>query len=424
MRQLALHGSGGLTYSVTNGMLRSAKHDGTGKTETAMDADGSSRADVYIVGTGAVTPFGRGVDALWEGLLSGRSALKPAEVIPQEGLRSPLVGEVDGYPEQHRLPRGVRMLLDAAEEALRPISDDIRALRQTGIALGTNFGGMSRAETGLFERPKDLDGYEFGYGVRLLREQFGLGGPAVILSLSCASGTAALWDAMQMLREGVCSSVLVAGFDELSRYALVGLSALRAVTSDTIKPFAEDRSGTIFSEGAGALLLSHRPPERRAVRILSVVLNNDAYHLTAPEKTGKQIGSLIRRALDEAGLSPDNIDYINAHATGTPYNDANESRVFSGVFGARIKDIPVSATKGAIGHLMGAAGAVETIAAVKAALEGVIPPTVNSEPPDAEIVLDVVRGGPRPCRIRSFLKCSYGIGGTNACAVFSVAGKD
>lgn len=378
---------------------------------------------VYVVGMGAVTPFGKGVAALWQGLLEGRSALKPASVLPHDGLRNTLVGEVAGYTAATP-SRAVQMLLDAAGEALAPIAADHERLAATGMVLGTNFGAMSRAETGLFESPVDLDEYEFDSAVRHLRARYRLGGPAVVLSLSCASGLAVLRDGMLLLAEGACRYVLAGGFDELSRYALVGLSALRAVTADTVKPFAADRSGTIFSEGAGCLLLAAERPAGECAELLAVALNNDAYHLTAPEKTGAPIERLVRQALQEASAAPEDIDYINAHATGTPYNDANEHRVFRAVFGERALDIPVSANKGALGHLMGAAGAVETIAAMQCALTGTIPPNVNSEPADPAIALDIVRGAPRRQPIRKFLKCSYGIGGTNACAVFAVSAKD
>ncbi|HHN46042.1 MAG TPA: beta-ketoacyl-[acyl-carrier-protein] synthase family protein [Planctomycetes bacterium] len=373
----------------------------------------------YIVGMGAVSPFGKTVDALWNGLLSGRCALKPVTVIPADGLRNPLAGQVDGYPPDAERSRSLRMLIDAAREALSPIAGDREALSSTALVLGTNFGGVERAEIGLFDAPVEIARYEFAFTASCLKKELGIGGVHRVVSLSCASGTAVLHVGKRLLETGEARFVLACGYDELSRYALIGLSALRAITPDTVKPFAVDRAGTVFSEGAGALLLSAAPLGERPVRLPGSSLNNDAYHLTAPEKTGIPIQTLIRRALMDAGISPSDIDYINAHATGTPYNDANETAVFKAVFGDAAYKIPISANKGAIGHCMGAAGSLETIAAVRAMQDEILPPTVNSSPPDPELDLDYLRDGPRKAAPRFALKTSYGFGGTNAAAVLA-----
>ncbi|MBN1809677.1 MAG: beta-ketoacyl-[acyl-carrier-protein] synthase family protein [Planctomycetes bacterium] len=371
----------------------------------------------YVTGMGAVSPFGKGVDTLWQGLLAGKSAIKPITVIPTDGLRNSTGGEVEGYPPEHERPRSLRMLIDAAAEALAPVSNDPTALKNTSLVLGTNFGGVKMAETGLFEAPAEIGRYEFQYAASAVAEHFALGGRHRVVSLSCASGAATLHIARRLIEHGCSRYVLACGYDELSTYALVGLSALRAVSADGIKPFAADRSGTIFSEGAGAVLLGPEPYGQRPVAIAGSYLNNDAYHLTAPEKTGVPIQVLIRKAIEDAGITPDDIDYINAHATGTPYNDANETRVIQAVFGDRAPSIPVSSNKGAMGHCMGAAGSLETIATVKAVQEETLPPTVNSFPPDPELTLDYLRNGPRSCQVRYALKMSYGFGGTNAALV-------
>jgi 3-oxoacyl-(acyl-carrier-protein) synthase len=366
---------------------------------------------------GAVSPFGKGVPTLWNGLLSGKCAIKPITVISTDGLRNPNAGQVNGYAPDPENARSIRMLLDAGREAIASISNNPAALSRTALVLGTNFGGVERAEHGLFEAPADLAMYEFSFAARKVKQELGLGGPHRVVSLSCASGTAVLHIGRRMLESGQADYVLACGYDELSRYALVGLSALRAITADTVKPFAKDRAGTIFSEGSGAILLSATVPKDRPVCIAGSYLNNDAYHLTAPEKTGVPIQNLVRTTISDAGITTDKIDYINAHATGTPYNDANETAVFKAVFGQNAAKIPISANKAAIGHCMGAAGSLETIATMRAMQEETLPPTINSNPPDPELDLDYLRDGPRKKAVFHALKTSYGFGGTNAAVV-------
>ncbi|MCX7804637.1 MAG: beta-ketoacyl-[acyl-carrier-protein] synthase family protein [Planctomycetota bacterium] len=391
-----------------------------------------------VTGMGAISPLGRGVAALWEGLVAGRQALGPITAFDASAFRNMLAGEVKGYPaaaggenapDGPPLTRAARMLRDACAEAIESAGPGLDRSR-TALVTGTNFGGMSAAETALLNRGArrmySLARYAFGDAAVAVAGEFGLGGPRVNLSLSCASGTACLGAGLELIRTGKADAALCAGYDELSLFCFAGLSALRAMTPETIRPFDRRRKGTVFSEGAGAILIESEASAKRRgaaahARLLGWSANNDAFHMTAPEKEGRGISALMRAALADAGLSPDAVDHINAHATGTPYNDSIETGAILSVFGERGRKIPVAANKSAMGHTMGAAGSLECIAAIMSLREGLIPPTVGLEEVDEACRLDHVTGTARRARIAFVMKTSYGIGGTNACVIFGRA---
>ncbi|MCY3023416.1 MAG: beta-ketoacyl-[acyl-carrier-protein] synthase family protein [Planctomycetota bacterium] len=406
--------------------------------------------EVVITGLGCISPHGRGTAALWAGLLEGRSAFRPVDLFDASMFRNPLAGTVAGYPPASApaVPsRAVRMLLDAADEALRDAldlppesgADDIAArvagdegMRGAFIVTGTNFGGMSVAETALVEGRGDiskasLDGYLFGVAGEALAGRFGLVGPHVSHSLSCASGTAAIGLACDAIRRGRAAVALAGGYDELSLYIYAGLSALRAITPETIRPFDRRRKGTLFSEGAGVMVLESaahaaaRKAPRVYARVLGRAMNNDAYHMTAPEQEGHGIQALMRAALADAGVPPDQIAHLNLHATGTPYNDAIETKAVHAVFGARGREIPVCSVKSSIGHCMGAAGILEAAAAVLTMRDGKVPPVLGLDPAEKDPACDLCTPTGKPLEgvFRTVLKTSYGFGGTNAAVVLA-----
>jgi 3-oxoacyl-[acyl-carrier-protein] synthase II len=233
--------------------------------------------------------------------------------------------------------------------------------------------------------------------------------------------------------------VVAAGFDELSLYACAGLAALRATSRVGVRPFDRRRDGTLFSEGAGALVVEEEAAARERgaeplAELAGGALGNDGYHMTAPQKEARGIIALIRSALADAGVAPDDIDHVNLHGTGTRYNDLIETKALKAVVGERARALrepqaagtepvegagalPVTANKGAMGHAMGAAGALETVAAVLSIREGLIPPTAGLEEQDAECDLSVVRERAHRAPVSNVLKLSYGIGGANAAVV-------
>ena len=287
-----------------------------------------------ITGMGCISPHGRGVSALWSGLLAGKTAFSAPTLFDASMFRNPLAGVVDGYPASKSAAeptRAVRMLNDAAAEALadalglsgssESMRESVRgpsgnALRQAAIITGTNFGGMSAAEDALVGGADDiskasLDGYLFGAASAGLAREFSLRGSQFNISLACASGTAAIGMALDLIRQGRAEAVLACGYDELSLFIYAGLSALRAITPETLRPFDKRRKGTLFSEGAGAMLIEseEHAKARNAphvyARVLGRFMNNDAYHMTAPEQEAHGgIQAVMRGALSDAKISP------------------------------------------------------------------------------------------------------------------------
>jgi 3-oxoacyl-[acyl-carrier-protein] synthase II len=399
---------------------------------------------VVITGMGAVSPHGKGVKSLWDGLLAGHSAFRPITLFDAKAFRNPLAGEVDGYPAQPgSKPRALRMLGDACAEAvadalsapgadattLREKVKGVPDLASAALVAGTNFGGMSAAETALIDGETDptkasLESYLFGAATAGLAREYGLGGPRLNLSLSCASGAAAIGVALDLIRQGRVPAAIACSYDELSLFVYAGLCALRAVTPETIRPFDKRRKGTLFSEGAGVMVLERLESAKARgahvyAEILGRAINNDAYHMTAPEQEAHGIRALMRAALADAKVPAERIGHLNLHATGTPYNDKIETKAVLDVFGARGKEIPVAAIKSSIGHTMGAAGLIESIAAVKSLNEGLVPPVVGLDPAekDPECDLKVAIGAPLQVSFDVVMKTSYGFGGTNAAVV-------
>jgi 3-oxoacyl-[acyl-carrier-protein] synthase II len=251
-------------------------------------------------------------------------------------------------------------------------------------------------------------------------------GPDAIVSLSCASGVGALAVALEWMRAGKVDRALAGGFDELSETAFAGLSALRAISRDTIRPFDKDRDGAIFSEGAAVFALESgaafraRGGDKPLAWLAGRGLTNDAHHMTAPETTGAGVARAMRMAIADAGLPPEAISHVNLHGTGTPYNDKIETLALETVFGAHTAKVVCTANKSLFGHAMGAAGALEAAATVLALRHGLIPPTIHCREKDPALGLDVAFS-PREGDFRAALKNSYGLGGANAVAVLARA---
>jgi len=269
---------------------------------------------------------------------------------------------------------------------------------------------------------QDLTAFLPDFALHEVRRAIGGVGPEACLSLSCASGAAAIGTALEWIRCGRCDIVLAGGYDALSESAFAGLSALRAIARDTIRPFDRDRSGSIFAEGAAVLVVeSEASARRRGVvpycYLLGRGINNDAFHMTAPEKTGRGIIAVMRMALADAGVAREDIAHINLHGTGTPYNDQIETLAIKEVFGDHSKRIVVTANKSLFGHTMGAAGALEAAVTALSIKDGLVPPTIGCQERDPELDLDVCFGTARHMAIPYAMTNSYGLGGTNASLV-------
>jgi 3-oxoacyl-[acyl-carrier-protein] synthase II len=262
------------------------------------------------------------------------------------------------------------------------------------------------------------------HAARYAAERLGCNGPRTTLSNACSSGANAVGLAVDWLRRGRATRVLAGGHDSLGLSSLAGLSILRTISPDICRPFDLHRNGTIFGEGAGILLLETEEAARARgakiyARVLGWAVNNNAYHLTAPDKDGAGLQRVMEAALRDAELSPAQVDYINAHGTGTQFNDLAETQAIERVLAGR--SIPVSSIKAATSHTMAAAGALEIIATARALQESLLPPTLNYETPDPNCALDYVPNAARQQEIRVALSNSSGIGGNNACVALARA---
>jgi 3-oxoacyl-(acyl-carrier-protein) synthase len=385
---------------------------------------------VVVTGMGIVSCLGNDVETVWQGLMAGKSGIAPMERWDPQGLRNPRMGAVKDFPWDDEHDEATQFALHAAAQALRD-SGLSAPLHAVGLVSSTNFGGASAWEQYLAclqagavdaETAELFTEFVFSRTADLIRARHDLGGPVRVLSLSCSSGTAAIGQGLDLIRLGKADAVLCEGHDSLAVPSLAGLSILRTITAEELRPFDARRSGTIFGEGSGALVLeSLDSAQARGATIYGEVLgyavNNNAYHLTAPDKAGDGIVAVLREALRDAGISGDAIDYVNAHGTGTAYFDVTETKAVKTVLGDRAYQIPMSSIKPAIGHMMAAAGSAEAIATLHALRDGLIPPTLNLEQPDPECDLDYVPGQARRQPISTAISISSGIGGNNAAVV-------
>lgn len=376
-----------------------------------------------ITGLGVVSALGVGVERFWQRLLAGESGLRPMQRIDPTGLRNVLAGEV---PEDEW-------------EAVRPSSlPKLRPLQYLQVAASEARQAAGISDGGPFEfvAATNFGAQQFWWDKESADRVVGLNfsshivaathAQAVVLSNACSSGTHALGHAADLVRLGLADVAIAAGFDELGTFCLSGLSILHTISADTIRPFDRKRSGTIFGEGAAALVveeLEHARARGAApwAEVLGYGVNNNGYHMTAPDKGGAGMVEAIRMALRQAGLEPTRIGHINAHATGTEYHDPAETEAIKTVLGEHAYRVPVSAIKAATGHSMGAAGAMEAVACVLALRDQVVPPTLNLDEPDPLCDLDCVPGTARPHAFDVALSVSAGIGGNNAAVLIRAA---
>ncbi len=388
---------------------------------------------IFITGTGTICPLGLGVAPFWEALTRGRSAIAPLSKISTAGLRNPCGGEVSGFDwnlfgEEGDCDEASQFAFGAAIEASAQAGLTTEELQKIGIVFGTNFGGAASWEA-VCDMARDgfSDAETFrqflpDHAAFYTAQRWGNEAPRATLSNACSSGAHAIGLAADWLRLGKCEIALAGGFDGLGISTLAGLSILRTITPDTLRPFDKNRSGTLFGEGAAMLILETQSSmEKRGATPLAEFLgwsvNSNAYHLTAPDKDGAGLAAVMRRALGNAHLDAQKVGYVNAHGTGTQFNDLAETQAIHAVFGAHAPKLAVSSIKAATSHTMGAAGALEAIATVLALQNGILPPTLNLETPDPACDLDYVPNVARESKIEFALSNSSGIGGNNASLV-------
>ena len=403
---------------------------------------------MVVTGMGAITPFGVGVEKLWKGLVNGESAIRRITRFDPSRLDARIAGEVPDFdPLEHidkreakRMDRFTQFAVTAAGQALRDAGLTVSELDpdRVGVLIGSGIGGIETLlgqHLALLEKgPGRISPFFIPMMIANMAAghvaiYYGAKGPNCTTVTACASSANAIRDAFDIIRQGE-ADVMVAGGSEapLVELAFAGFCSMKALSTRNeeperaCRPFDRERDGFVMSEGAGVLVLeSEDHALRRGARIYGEILGcgmtADAYHITAPDPEGEGGARSMARALHDAGIAPGQVDYINAHGTSTPANDRTETMGIKRVFGEHARTIPVSSTKSMIGHLLGAAGAVELIATILTIKEGIIPPTINYENPDPDCDLDYVPNRARPADVRVALSNSFGFGGQNVSIV-------
>ena len=409
-----------------------------------MTQSGGGRR-VVVTGMGAVSPIGNTVTAMWEGMMAGRCGVGTITNFPHEDLYITIAGEIKGFDTKERLKhlkrdkvlpyadRFSQIAGAAAHEAVvqsgleTPFKDGARA----ASIVGTGAGGVITFETAyrdLFILKKKAT-----HPLTLLRIigsspcahigiEYGIKGPTFGTVSACSTAAHAIGLLYQFIKNGQCA-LGVAGATEapLNYGAMRAWQAMRVLSPEGCFPFSKTRNGTVLAEGAGILVLEELAyAKARGATILAEIkgfgMTSDAKDMVNPDIDGPQ--EAMRLALDDARLSPADIGYLNAHGTATAINDVNETRAIRGVFGKAASDLAVSSTKSMHGHLLGAGGAVEAIAAIKAIQEGMLPPTIGLSVPDPECDLDYVPNAARAKRLTYTMSNSFAFGGLNAVLVF------
>jgi 3-oxoacyl-[acyl-carrier-protein] synthase II len=408
--------------------------------------------DIVVTGLGAVTPVGLTATETWQALAAGRSGVGPITLFDASELSVQIAAEVKGFDAApyvgaktaSRLERFTQFSLAAATEALRDagiaVTDD--NAERLGVVMNTGAGGVAlvERETAVLAArgprrvsPLFVPMMMPNIGACQISISLGLRGPAITSTAACAAGLQAIIDAVRLIRDGD-ADVLIAGGAEsaLTPLSFAGMMNMRALSrrngepEKASRPFDLDRDGFVFGEGAVALVLERRAhAEARGARIYASVLGGastaDAYHITAPDPEGRGAALAMTRALARGGLAPEDVDYVCAHATATSVGDVAEAKAIRRALGRHADRVAVSAPKSMVGHLMGAAGALSALIAVKAVDEGLIPPTINLDRQDPECDIDAVPHVARRTPVRAAVSNAFGFGGQNMVAVFARA---
>jgi 3-oxoacyl-[acyl-carrier-protein] synthase II len=401
------------------------------------------RRRVVVTGRGVATAAGTELEPFWASLMAGTCHLGPLRSFACKGMEDYLIGSEVQLPAEDALrpevdadrarSRCAELALAAARRAVRdaalPTHPAVRS--RTAAVLGSTMA-EERQVTDLTDRlvaaaPDAVDATFLPRAdnrrlAALVAREHGLGGPALVSTTACSSGNAALAMASDLIASGQADAAVVGGADTFTRAVYTGFLRLNALSKGICRPFDKRRDGVTFGEGAGALVLEsldHARARGAAVHaeVAGYGVSNDAYHITAPEPSGDGFARAMRQALATAGIAAEQVDYVSAHGTGTPYNDLCETRAMKMVFGAGAAGVPISSIKSMLGHTNGAASAIEAVTCVLAMEHQAVPPTANLTEPDPECDLDYVPGKGRPRRVETCLNLSAGFGGFNVCLV-------
>jgi 3-oxoacyl-[acyl-carrier-protein] synthase II len=403
---------------------------------------------VVVTGLGAVTPLGIGVEETWENIKAGKSGIGKTTKFDASTLPSQIAGEVKNFKPEEFMPAklvsridtfiqyaiaGTRMALEDARLPLEDLGDEV------GVIIGVGMGGVGLIE--YYTRVLDEKGYRRvspffipmiipNMAAGQVAILFGAKGPNSAVCTACAAGNHAIGEAFRIIREGKAKVMICGGTESvITPLCVAGFSVMKALSTRNEKPekasrpFDAQRDGFVVAEGCGILILEDlEHAQKRGAKIYAELIgygfNSDAYHMTAPPPNGEGAAKCMELALQDAGIEPSQVDYINAHGTSTPLNDVAETRAIKSIFKEHAYKLMVSSTKSMTGHLLGGAGGLEAVITVLALYEGIVPPTINLENPDPECDLDYVPNYARRADIKIALSNAFGFGGNNACLVF------
>ena len=396
---------------------------------------------VAITGIGIISPLGLNLEENWDALSHGRSAIGPIQSVDCSKLRFQNGAEVRGFEPARHFPGGKEDQLDrfaqfsvvAARDALRDSGIELTPeLRENcAVICGSAVGGQAAIEKGFEDlwvagrgrvHPLTIPKTMANAGASQISMDLGLSGPTYTISTACSSANHAIGQAFRAVRNGDTEIAVTGGSEAFFTIGMLrAWEAMRVIAPDTCRPFSKNRRGMILGEGGAMLLLEpFEAAGARGAKIYAELcgfgMTSDAHHLTQPTVDGPT--RAIRAALQDAGLAPQEVGYINAHGTGTPGNDPVETRAIRAAFGAHASKLAVSSTKSLHGHALGAAGALEAVATILALHSGVLPPTANFTEPDPECDLDFIPNQPRTARVGAALSNSFAFGGLNAVLAF------
>ncbi|MFC1997155.1 beta-ketoacyl-ACP synthase II [Chloroflexota bacterium] len=408
-----------------------------------------NRKRVVITGLGAVTCLGSSVDSLWDGLINGHSGIRRITQFDPSELPCQIAGEIPDFDPKNfmdrrdarRLPRSSQIALAGAIQAVEDagLPETMPDPEKAGVVFGTAMGGTDSLINGLdifrekgyqrvnpFVLPSGIPNLP-GFAIS---KHFQCLGPNSTIVVACATGTQTIGEGAEVIRRGAADIIIAGGTEALVKdYSIAGFSVMRALPTNyndnpekASRPFDAKREGFVFSEGAAVMVLESLDHAlSRGAEIYAEVIgqssSGEGYHVAAPHPEGLGAIRTMRWAIEDANISPIEIDYINTHGSSTPLNDSMETKAIKEVFGPHASKVAISSTKSMLGHAMGASGTIEAIACTLAIRDGIIPPTINYEYPDPDCDLNYVPNNAREQTVNTALSNSFGLGGQNACLV-------
>ncbi len=404
---------------------------------------------VVVTGLGTVNPLGVGMEKTWRALCEGRSGISRISTFDTTDFQTKIAGQVKDFSPEDFLDKkqvrrmdsfvqyGMAAAIMAMEDSKLTVTDE--NAERIGVVVGTGLGGLPTLEKNhsmmLKGGPRKISTFFIPMMIANMAPgqiaiRFGIKGPNICVVTACAAGSHAIGDSYRLIQRGDVDAMVTGGTEAtITPLNVGGFNALKAISTrndepqKASRPFDKDRDGFVPAEGAGIIVLEEMESALgRGAKIYAEIigygLTGDAYHITAPDPQGDGAARCMRMALNDAGISPAEVDYINAHGTSTPLNDVIETVAIKTVFNNHSKKVAVSSTKSMVGHLLGAAGGVEAIFSIMTIRDGIIPPTINYETPDPDCDLDYTPNVAKRADVNVAMSNSFGFGGTNAALVF------